>query len=86
MSTTALIFTIALLAGFSYWLGRKRSVSVVNGDAWKLHSLPSYHGFYTAIWCGIPALIVLARITGAADELRMPIVSVLPGLASRRFL
>ena len=60
MSTTALLFTLALLAVFSYWLGRKRSYTVVRGDAWKLHSLPAYHGFYTAIWCSIPALLVLA--------------------------
>ena len=60
MSIFALIFTLALLAIFSYWLGRKRSFAVVQGEAWKLHSLPSYYGFYTAIWCGIPALFVLS--------------------------
>ena len=60
MSIFALMFTITLLAIFSYWLGRKRSFAVVQGEAWKLHSLPSYYGFYTAIWCGIPALFVLA--------------------------
>jgi phosphate transport system permease protein len=60
MSTTALIFTLGLLAGFSFWLGRKRSFAVVNGDAWKLHSLPNYYGYYTAIWCGLPALMIAA--------------------------
>ena len=60
MSTTALLFTLALLAVFSYWLGCKRSYTVVQGEAWKLHSLPSYYGFYTAIWCGIPALFILS--------------------------
>ncbi len=60
MSTSALFFTLALLAVFSYWLGRKRSFTVVQGEASKLHSLPSYYGFYTAIWCGIPALFVFA--------------------------
>ena len=60
MSASALLFTLILLGIFSYWLGRRRSFSVVNGDAWKLHSLPSYYGFYTAIWCGIPALLVTA--------------------------
>jgi phosphate transport system permease protein len=60
MSTTALIFTLVLLAGFSFWLGRKRSFAVVNGDACKLHSLPNYYGYYTAIWCGIPALMITA--------------------------
>ncbi|MBT8130615.1 MAG: phosphate ABC transporter permease subunit PstC [Gammaproteobacteria bacterium] len=60
MSATALLFTLALLAVFSYWLGRKRSFAVVKGEAWKLHSLPQYYGFYTAIWCGIPALFITA--------------------------
>ena len=58
MSATALLFTLALLGVFSYWLGRKRSFAVVDGQAWKLHSLPSYYGFYTAIWCGVPALLI----------------------------
>ncbi len=60
MSSAALIFTLLLLAGFSFWLGRKRSFTVVSGDAWKLHSLPNYYGYYTAIWCGLPALIITA--------------------------
>ena len=60
MSATALLFTLALLGVFSYWLGRKRSFAVVDGEAWKLHSLPSYYGFYTAIWCGVPALLITA--------------------------
>ena len=60
MSSSALIFTLVLLAGFSFWLGRKRSFVVVNGDAWKLHSLPNYYGYYAAIWCGLPALIITA--------------------------
>ena len=60
MSATALLFTLALLGVFSYWLGRKRSFAVVDGQAWKLHSLPSYYGFYTAIWCGVPALLITA--------------------------
>jgi len=29
----------------------------VSGDASKLHSLPSYHGAYVALWAAIPALI-----------------------------
>jgi phosphate transport system permease protein len=30
-----------------------------NGQIRNLHSLPSYYGYYTALWCGIPALILL---------------------------
>ena len=45
----------------AYHYGRKRSyaLSGKSSGVGKLHSLPSYYGFYTAIWCGIPALLVL---------------------------
>lgn len=52
------------LSVVAYQLGRRRSLAVsTNGGAapgQRLHSLPSYYGFYTALWCGIPALMLLA--------------------------
>lgn len=45
------------LVGFRY--GRGRSVATAGGDARQLHSLPSYYGLYVALWCGIPALLLL---------------------------
>jgi len=30
------------------------------GEIRKLHSLPAYYGLYTALWCGIPALVIFA--------------------------
>jgi phosphate transport system permease protein len=60
-SSFLLIALIALMAcGYVY--GRKRSVHLAQGagGASKLHSLPSYYGFYSALWVGLPALVLLA--------------------------
>jgi phosphate transport system permease protein len=46
----------------AYQLGRRRSLAVAGGakNAKDLHSLPSYYGFYMAIWAGLPALFLFA--------------------------
>ena len=59
MTPTSLLVCLALLSAVSFWLGRKRSVAVSNGKLSNLHSLPAYYGYYAAIWCGIPAFIIL---------------------------
>lgn len=53
--------TIAVLAIASLIYGRQRSLRVASasGGAANLHSLPSYYGYMTALWCGLPALILL---------------------------
>src|SRR5210317_1637845 len=43
-----------------YLLGRRQAVATAGGDARRLHSLPSYHGFYVALWALLPALCLLA--------------------------
>ncbi len=53
-----LILTLLVLSTIGYYWGRKRSLAVVDGQIRNLHSLPSYYGFYTALWCGLPALLV----------------------------
>jgi phosphate transport system permease protein len=42
-------------------LGRRRALSVANahGGVRSLHSLPGHYGLYTAIWVGLPALLLL---------------------------
>lgn len=51
---------IMFLMGCGYLLGRSRSFSLSRTPAeQKLHSLPSYYGFYTALWVGVPALLLL---------------------------
>jgi phosphate transport system permease protein len=53
-----LILTLLVLSAIGYYWGRSRSLAVADGHIKKLHSLPSYYGFYTALWCGLPALFV----------------------------
>lgn len=53
-----LILLLLILTTVSYYLGRSRSLASVSGRTQDLHSLPSYYGFFTALWCGLPALIV----------------------------
>lgn len=55
-----LLMTLGLLTLGGYWLGQKRALTVASGRIRTLHSLPSFYGSYMALWCGLPALIVLA--------------------------
>ena len=75
MNPTTLTLCVLALAALAYHLGRKRSLKVAAGRAGTraLHSLPAYHGAYTALWCGIPALLVV----GAWTAFEPAIVSLL---------
>ena len=55
-----LLLTLILLSVGGYYLGRNRAFAVAGGQIRHLHSLPSFYGSYTALWCGLPALIVFA--------------------------
>lgn len=59
MSTSTLLLTVLILTVAGFYLGRGRSVRVVSGRTAELHSLPSYYGYYVALWCGLPALFLL---------------------------
>jgi phosphate transport system permease protein len=60
MQSSVLLLLLIGLIGLAYQLGRRRSVRMAGGygKVRELNSLPSYYGFYTALWCGIPALLV----------------------------
>ena len=51
-----LFITLALLSFISYYLGKRRAISMAAGQVRQLHSLPSYYGTYTALWCVLPGL------------------------------
>ena len=61
MSPLTLVIVILALTAFAFHMGKRRSLGVVTraGGVRRLHSLPSYYGTLTALWCGVPALIVL---------------------------
>jgi phosphate transport system permease protein len=60
MNATLLVTVLLALSSLAYYLGRRRAFTVAQGAIRNLHSLPSYYGLYTAIWCGIPALVLVA--------------------------
>ncbi|MEQ9143184.1 MAG: phosphate ABC transporter permease subunit PstC [Parvibaculaceae bacterium] len=61
MDTSVLVVTILLLSLAGYWMGRARARALAGGRHLSvLHSLPSYHGSYVALWCGLPALLLVA--------------------------
>ena len=61
MNATTLLVVIIGLGLFSYIMGRQRSIKLAagHGGKRKLNSLPKYYGYMTALWCGLPALILL---------------------------
>jgi phosphate transport system permease protein len=59
MQLFILTVTVLALVSFSYGVGRRRAMTVAAGNLRQLHSLPSYHGSFVALWCGLPALAVV---------------------------
>ena len=67
------------LAGF--YAGRNRSIALAGGPghAASLHSLPGYYGYFTAIWCLLPALgLMLAWVLIEPRFIVAMVVSGLP--------
>jgi phosphate transport system permease protein len=61
--------TLAILVLAGYFLGRKRAVSVAAGRSRVLHSLPAYHGLFTASAILVPMLAVYAVGAPAVESL-----------------
>jgi len=61
MQSTTLVLLLIFMSVAAFYLGRRRSLSVVGGPGHgtALHSLPGYYGYYVAIWCVLPALLLL---------------------------
>ncbi|CCQ73398.1 phosphate ABC transporter permease subunit PstC [Magnetospira sp. QH-2] len=79
MQTFALILAILGLALMAFWTGRARALLTVGGQASRLHSLPSYHGYYIALWCALPALsLLILWVSLEGPILELLLVSTLP--------
>lgn len=61
MNTSMLLILAVLLMAMAFVLGRKRSIAVAGGSQGirNLNSLPSYYGILSALWCGIPSILIL---------------------------
>ncbi len=62
MSSASLLIVLLALSSVAYYVGRRRALGVAGGAAKikDLHSRPTYYGTLTAIWCGIPAVLLFA--------------------------
>ncbi len=54
-----LFCAIFALTAVSYMMGRKRAVDVSSFASLTLHSRPSYHGAYVAMWAGLPSFVLV---------------------------
>ena len=93
MSTFMLIGVLLVLSSVGYYLGRGRAVAASGQVPSRLHSLPSYHGAYVAIWCGLPSLLVVAvwlilepQVAGWILEANLPVGAAALGEAQRTLL
>ncbi|WP_339831236.1 phosphate ABC transporter permease subunit PstC [uncultured Parvibaculum sp.] len=78
MSASILAGILLTLCFVGYVWGRIKSGALKAGGT-PLHSIPAYHGYFVALWCGIPAfmlvLIWLAAESAVVDAL---VISGLP--------
>ena len=60
MSPSTILFVLLALSIFGYYLGRRKAFTVAADAAGikRLHSRPVYYGSLTALWCGLPALLL----------------------------
>lgn len=78
-SPLSLAVVLLALASFAFWSGRRRALAIAGGRVRRLHSLPGYYGWYVALWCALPSLLValswLAVQPGIVEHL---VVAALP--------
>jgi len=60
MQVDVLFIIVILLSLAAYFFGRQRALKTAGGQLRGLHSLPSYYGFFAAIWSGLPAVLLVA--------------------------
>jgi phosphate transport system permease protein len=79
MQFLTLLAVLLLMTVFGFRLGRGRAVQVAGPKTSVLHSLPNYYGYYVALWCGIPALALIALwMAGESTLLHALVVGTLP--------
>ncbi|AFX99242.1 phosphate ABC transporter, permease protein PstC [Candidatus Endolissoclinum faulkneri L2] len=59
MHTFIVVIGLIGFATLGYTIGRARAIITAGGVVKDLNSIPSYYGYYTAIWIGIPSLVML---------------------------
>jgi len=77
MTPAALLVALAALTIAAYWIGKSRSLALVGGGRGtrQLHSLPSYYGLLAALWCAVPALVLLGAWAAFQDSIIVGMVT-----------
>ncbi len=77
MQHSVLLIVLLGLTSLAYYLGRRRSLAQSRqlGSVRMLHSLPSYYGYYAALLCGLPALLVFSVWLGFQDTIITQLVT-----------
>ena len=79
MQVLLVLLLLLALSSSLYQVGRSRALRAAGGRTGVLHSLPSYYGYYVALWCGIPAVIlIVAWLAAEPTVLKAMVVNVLP--------
>ena len=60
---------VAALGLLAYTVGQRRALASAAGQLSTLHSLPSYYGWYAALWCVLPGLLLAVLWLIAAPRL-----------------
>ncbi len=74
MKIIFLLTILILLSLAGFFLGRSRSSRLVHGKIRELHSLPGHYGLFVALWCVLPAVIVLIIWLAFQSSVIMPLV------------
>lgn len=76
--TFFLFVAVLCVVAASFWVGRQHAVALRDAGG-RLHSLPSYHGTYVALVCGLPALLMLlVWIASEGALIRQFVIAGLP--------
>jgi phosphate transport system permease protein len=75
MNLGLVLLVVAGLSAASFLLARRRALGAAGGDVAALHSLPGYYGWYAALWCGLPGLLIaltwVATASWALEQLTL---------------
>ncbi len=69
MPTIFLILILIGLAVVAFYVGRSRAMASSGGRAKDLHSRPGYYGTYSALWCAIPAFLLMGVWLAASPSI-----------------
>lgn len=86
MSMSMLMMVLLALGIGGFLLGRNRAFATAGGSVRSLHSVPNYHGVFVALWCAVPALLLLlAWQFGEGALIRRLVLDTIPAEAKQAF-